>query len=100
MERHPEEEEFKELRDAVSRKDLVSGKDLKQLREALGIDISEIFQQTRISKTTLQKIEQNQYEDLPAEIFLKSFLKSYAEILQIDPKNIVDGYLKHMALSE
>ncbi len=100
MAQHSREEKFGELLDAVSQKDLVSGEDIRQLREARGIDISEIFQRTRISRTTLQKIEKNQYGELPAEIFLKSFLKSYAEVLQIDPKNIVDGYLKGMATAD
>lgn len=99
-ERNSKEEKVMELTDTISEKDLVSGEDLKQLREAKGIDHSEIYQRTRISRTTLERIEQNQYEDLPAEIFLRSFLKSYAEILQIDPKHIVDGYLKHKALSK
>ena len=97
--RHSSETEFKELLEAVSQKELVSGEDLKRLREARGIDISEIFQRTRISRAILQKIEQNQYEELPAEIFLKSFLKSYAEILRIDSETIVPGYLKAMAVS-
>ena len=81
-------------------KSLVSGEDLRQLREALGINIAEIFEQTRIPKIMLERIEQNRYADLPAEIFLKSFLKSYAKILQIDEQRIVEGYLKHMELSE
>lgn len=98
IERCSNEEKVRELLDAISEKGLVSGEVLKQLREARGIDHSEIYQRTRISRTTLEQIEQNQYEDLPADIFLKSFLKSYAEILEIDSKCIVDGYLKHREL--
>jgi curved DNA-binding protein CbpA len=89
------EDKFREILNTITERGLVSGEDLKQLREARGVDLSEIFQTTRISKTTLGRIEQNQYDDLPAEVFLKSFLKSYAEILQIDPDFIVDGYLKY-----
>jgi len=81
-------------------KSLVSGEDLRQLREALGISIAEIFERTRVSKITLERIEQDQYSDLPAQIFLKSFLKSYAEILQIDAQRVVEGYLKHLELSD
>ena len=42
-------------------------------------------------------IEANQFEDLPAEIYVKQFLKAYAEVLQIDSGHVVDGYLKFMA---
>lgn len=92
------EDKFSELMAAIAEKDLVSGEDLRKLRETRGIDHSEIYQKTRISRTTLEQIERNQYEDLPADIFLKAFLKSYAEILQIDPKRIVDGYFKYREL--
>jgi curved DNA-binding protein CbpA len=90
------EEKFTEILDTITERGLVSGEDLRQLREIRGIDIADIFKKTRISKTTLERIEQNQYDDLPAEVFLKSFLRSYAEILRIDSKCIVDGYLKYM----
>ena len=94
------ESDIRQLTTELLSKSLVSGEDLRQLREALEINIAEIFEQTRVSKITLERIEQNRYADLPAEVFLKSFLKSYAKILQIDAQRIVEGYLKHMELSE
>jgi len=98
MKQYSKEEQIREIMDRIAEKGLVSGEDLRQLREARGIDHSKIYQQTRISRTTLENIEQNVYEDLPADVFLKAFLKSYSEILQIDPKFIVDGYLKYRKL--
>ncbi len=94
------EEEIQQLAEQVVGKDLVSGLDLKRMRKALEVDLSDIFELTRISKTTLTSIEENQFDKLPAEVFLKSFLKSYAEILQIDPQRVIEGYLKYMALSD
>lgn len=93
------EEEIKQLSAEILGKDIVAGNDLKRLREALGIEISEIYEITRISSSTLKMIEANQVNDLPAEVFLKSFLKSLAQILQIDPQRTVDGYLKYLALA-
>ena len=89
--------EVKTRIDALLSKDVVSGADLKALREALGIEASEIYELTKISGTMLAVIENDRFEDLPAEIFLKQFLCSYAEILQIDPPHVVAGYLKNMA---
>lgn len=94
------EEEVQRLAEQVVGKDLVSGVDLRRMREALEVNLSEIFEMTRISKTALNSIEENQFDQLPAEVFLKSFLKSYAEILQIDPQRVIEGYLKYMALAE
>jgi cytoskeletal protein RodZ len=77
----------------------VAGRDLKQLREAFGIEISEIYEITKISPTNISLIEQDRFKELPAEIYLKMYLKSYAEILQIDSVHVVDGYLRHMKSS-
>jgi curved DNA-binding protein CbpA len=80
----------------VQSKEMLSGQDLKRVREALGIEIPEIFAITRISSSILNMIEADQFDDLPAEIYLKQFLKSYAEILQIDPHHVVEGYFRSM----
>lgn len=78
-------------------KDLVSGNDLRRLREALNIELEEIFEQTRITVSMLTAIEENLVDALPAEIFLRSFLKAYAEILCIDGHRLTEGYLKHLS---
>ncbi|MHC4458661.1 MAG: helix-turn-helix domain-containing protein [Planctomycetota bacterium] len=71
---------------------------MKKLRKTVGIELSEIDVVTKISVIVLRSIEENQLENLPADIYLKNFLKSYAEILQIDSQRIVDGYLKNISL--
>ncbi len=92
--------EIQELIDTIRTKEIISGRDLKQLREALGIEHSEIYAITRITSTVLNMIETDQFDGLPAEIYLKQFLKAYAEILRIDPPHVVQGYLKNMAKTQ
>jgi curved DNA-binding protein CbpA len=94
------EPEIRKLAEKLVSDDPVTGRDLKQLREALGIEISEIYEITKISPTNISLIEQDRFKDLPAEIYLKMYLRSYAEILQIDPTRIVDGYLQYMKSSK
>jgi len=94
------EEEIKQLTAEILAKDIVAGSDLKRLREALEVEISEIYEITRISASTIRTIEANQVNDLPAEVFLKSFLKALAQILQIDPQRTAEGYLKYLALAK
>ena len=89
--------EISQLIESMLSKEILSGPELKQLREAYGIDIPEIHAITRISGDSLRRIEANQFEDLPAEIYVKQFLKAYAEVLQIDSGHVVNGYLKFMA---
>lgn len=93
------EEKIARMADDVVAKEFISGSDLKELREAMDIKLSDIYQATRISGTTLTMIEENQFDQLPADVFLKSFLKSYAEILQIDSHRVIDGYYRNRSLS-
>lgn len=93
------EPEIRKLIDRIFSDNLVTGKDLKRLRESVGIEIAEIYEITKISPTNISLIEQERFKDLPAEIYLKMYLRSYAEILQIDPTHIVDGYLQYMKSS-
>jgi curved DNA-binding protein CbpA len=88
--------DFRRLSNEILSKDMISGNDLKKLRKTAGIELSEIDAVTKISVIVLRSIEENQLENLPADIYLKNFLKSYAEILQIDSQRVVDGYLKNI----
>ncbi len=92
------EEDVKAISDEIHSKELISGKDFKRLREAIGIELQEIFEVARISVSMLQAIEENEFQNLPALVYLKNFLKSYADILRLDPKKIVDGYIINIAL--
>ncbi len=91
------EKETKDLAATMLKGDQISGNDLRSLRESLGIALEEIFQATKISPTALAAIETDDVAHLPPKIYLISFLKSYAEALQLDPKQVVDGYIKNLS---
>ena len=88
--------EIRQLIDEILSTEILSGSALRQLRETYGIEIPEIYAITKISGATLKRIEANQYDDLPAEIYLKQFLTTYADLLQIDSRHVVQSYLKRM----
>jgi DnaJ-class molecular chaperone len=77
----------------------ISGRDLKRLRESVGIKQEEVFEITRISVSVLEAIENDHVEHLPPPIYLKNFLKQYAEIFQLDSEKVVEGYTRHIAQS-
>jgi DnaJ-class molecular chaperone len=95
-----ENKDTRDISNQILSKDVISGNDLKKLRESLGIKLEEIFAVARISVSTLKSIEENQTESLPSDIYLKSFLKIYAKLFQIDSKRIIDGYLKNIHNSQ
>ena len=76
--------------------DAISGTELRQLRESIGIDLQEVFEVTRINIPILKSIEENEFDKLPPIIYLKNFLKSYADIFQLDSTTVVDGYIGNM----
>jgi DnaJ-class molecular chaperone len=91
-----EDKEVKEISNQILSKEVISGNDLKKLRESIGIELEEIFEVARIGVSILKSIEENQTEGLPSSVYLKNFLRVYAELLQVDSKKIVDGYLKNI----
>ena len=80
----------------ILQKDQLSGQELKRIRTTLGLTLSQIFLQTRITIGVLEAIENDRFDQLPPAIYLKSFLKLYAQCLHIDADAVVQAYMKHM----
>jgi curved DNA-binding protein CbpA len=72
----------------------VTGKSIQGLRVARDISIEEINRKTNIPKKTLKNIEEERFEDLPALVYLKGFLKAYAKILNANEVQMMDGYVR------
>jgi len=70
------------------------GEQLRLAREARGITLRHISDQTRISIRYLEAIESDDYKRLPGGIFNRSFIKSYAKQIGFDEKEALEGYLR------
>lgn len=90
----------KKISEEILSKSSLSGDDLKKLRKAAGVKIQDIYSVTKISISVLNAIEENRFDMLPPETYLKNFLRLYAESLHIDPRKIVAAYLKNMSLAQ
>jgi DnaJ-class molecular chaperone len=88
-----------EERKNILDKEQLSGADLKHLRETIGLTLEEVFEITRINVSILRCIEGDQYENLPAMIYLRSFIKSYAQVLELNPERALQAYMKNIASS-
>jgi cytoskeletal protein RodZ len=73
-----------------------SALDLKAIRESKGLTLKDIFKMTRISVVNLEAIENNDLHLLPAPVYTKTFIKTYARALGVDSKNILARYAKHL----
>jgi cytoskeleton protein RodZ len=77
------------------------GESLREARMRARVDISEIEAQTKIRAKYLRALENEEWDLLPGPTYVKSFLRTYAEALDLDAKLLVDEYkLRHERLSE
>lgn len=68
------------------------GEKLRQAREARGISLSEVAEQTRISRLYIESIENDDYRSLPGGIFNKGFVKSFAKYVGVDEQEALQDY--------
>jgi cytoskeleton protein RodZ len=59
------------------------------------IDVSEIEAQTKIRAKYLRALENEEWSLLPGPTFVKSFLRTYAQALDLDGKALVEEYRLH-----
>jgi DnaJ-class molecular chaperone len=74
--------------------ELYRGKTLKQIRERMGVELQIISKETKISVKVLEWIEEEAFEKLPTLVYLKGFLKVYAQSLGLNPQKVVEEYLR------
>jgi len=71
-----------------------SGRQLREIRKKLEIQLYEIAMNTKIGIEFLRSIELEKFDALPPEAYLKAYLRSYASCLFLNPKKVADDYLK------
>lgn len=65
---------------------------LKREREARGLTLVELAKVTRISASALENIENDAFDEFPAEVFVRGFLRNYARQLSIPSEEIMASY--------
>jgi cytoskeleton protein RodZ len=68
------------------------GARLAQAREARGVSLRELSDQTRIARRYLEAIEADDYKELPGGIFNRSFIKAYAKAVGFNEAEAVSAY--------
>lgn len=71
----------------------VFGDRLRREREMRGVTLEEISESTKISRRSLQALEDEQFDNLPGGIFNKGFVRAYARYLGIDEDQAVADYV-------
>ena len=73
-------------------KPLSIGAFLKTEREKKGYTLDQMVSKTRLRQYLLEAIENENWDILPAPVFVKGFIRSYARVLALDEEDIVNQY--------
>jgi len=73
------------------------GTSLREARTRQGLDIPQAELATKIRAKYLRALEEEHFDVLPAETYVKGFLRSYAEFLGLDGQLYVDEYESRFA---
>lgn len=68
------------------------GETLRKAREAKGLSLAQVEEETKILHTYLQALENEEFKRLPAPVYAKGFLKNYAIYLGLDPQQVLSLY--------
>jgi len=68
------------------------GNKLKHERENRGFGLDEIASATKINARYLQALEEDDFEQLPTEVFAKGFIRAYAQHIGADAGYLIEQY--------
>jgi hypothetical protein len=71
-----------------------NGPNLAEIRKRCGITLKAIWEETKIPIKTLENIELENYKALPPEVYVRSFVSTYAKFLSLDPEKAVKEYME------
>jgi cytoskeleton protein RodZ len=76
------------------------GNSLREARVRRGVDFAQAELTTKIRGKYLRALEDEQFEMLPAETYVKGFLRTYAEYLGLDGQLYVDEYNSRFVIGD
>jgi cytoskeleton protein RodZ len=76
------------------------GTSLREARLRQGVDLPRVEADTKIRAKYLRALEEEKFDVLPAETYVKGFLRTYAEYLGLDGQLYVDEFNSRFAREE
>ncbi len=74
--------------------ELTSGEVLRRARRERGIEIAEVCQELGLTKSSLEALETNNFEQLPSGVYVRGYIRRYCGLLKIDADAVVSCYEK------
>lgn len=68
------------------------GQYLRELREQRKMSVEEVSRATRVPIASVERIETDRFDELPGEVFVRGFLKSYARAVGVPADDVLARY--------
>ena len=68
------------------------GSYLREQRDRRAMSVAELSRVTRIPQASLEAIESDRFDELPGEVFVRGFLKAYAQAVALIPADVLARY--------
>lgn len=81
-------------RNEISEIKKFDGSTLRRVREMLGIELGEVEFSTKIHPQYIKNIEEDKFDALPEEVFVRGYLSKYAKFLGLNSRLVVETYIK------
>lgn len=79
---------------------LTLGEKMKKLRNDFRTSLQEVSKATHIQVKYLEHLENGEYDKLPADVYVRGFLRSYARYLNIDEQAFIKLYERERHIQE
>ncbi|AFU98147.1 RodZ domain-containing protein [Simiduia agarivorans] len=76
---------------------LSPGAALQQARESKSLSLETVANVLRISRAKLQALESDQYADMPAEAFVRGYIRAYCKLVGLDEAEMIGRYEEFLA---
>jgi flagellar biosynthesis protein FlhG len=71
-----------------------SGALLRAVRQSQGTSLQQISERTKVGTNYLRCIEEEDFEKLPAAVYVRGFVTEFAKCLRLDPEQVSQSYLR------
>ena len=79
---------------------LTLGEKLQKIRAEYRVSLADVARETGIRREHLEYLEKGEYVKLPADVYIRGFLRSYARFLGVDPKALIRLYERERSIAK
>ncbi len=80
--------------ETIKNTETFDGAILQKIRHYKNVNLEDLSEKTKISKTYLLAIESHDFESLPAKVFVRGFIVQISKFLTLDTNKVTTSYMK------